>query len=301
MLVFVALSFLLVDRTCEEGFIAIMVTKVSGESRCRMRVSDASMKTDGLVLLDKITSKHISCINPGYYYFGCDGPASIEIEYMDATEGNEYKEEHKLLTSPYYKVLKLEQVEEHWTTVPESHKKPDFDKSKPLTGKPAYPKDPTYHASDFTCDEKGYRKYLSKWSPVMKCTSRDPSTEEFKTRLEYFIDSCEKIHDWNMKDKYWMEFTFYADWHPDEFEEITTTKQRYSGIKTPVPSVIPVYNNSNLRYLMPSMDPCDDVFGERRLEENTLREYICKPQNCSVTWAFATTMSIEYAIKKMYF
>lgn len=68
-----------------------MVTKVSGESRCRMRVSDASMKTDGLVLLDKITSKHISCINPGYYYFGCDGPASIEIEYMDATEGNEYK------------------------------------------------------------------------------------------------------------------------------------------------------------------------------------------------------------------
>ena len=50
-----------------------------------------------------------------------------------------------------------------------------------------------------------------------------------------------------------------------------------------------------------SMNPCDDVFGERRLEENTLREYICKPQNCSVSWAFATTMSIEYAIKKLYF
>ena len=50
-----------------------------------------------------------------------------------------------------------------------------------------------------------------------------------------------------------------------------------------------------------SMNPCDDVFGERRLEENTLGEYICKPQNCSVTWAFATTMSIEYAIKKLYF
>ena len=49
-----------------------------------------------------------------------------------------------------------------------------------------------------------------------------------------------------------------------------------------------------------SMDPCDDVFGERRLEENTLREYICKPQNCSVTWAFAVTNSIEYAIKKLY-
>ena len=49
-----------------------------------------------------------------------------------------------------------------------------------------------------------------------------------------------------------------------------------------------------------SMNPCDDVFGERRLE-NTLGEYICKPQNCSVSWAFATSMSIEYAIKKLYF
>ena len=72
----------------------------------------------------------------------------------------------------------------------------------------------------------------------MKCTSRDVMTEEFKTRLEYFIDSCEKIHDWNMKDKYWMEFTFYADWHPDEFEEITTTKQRYSEVITPIPSTV---------------------------------------------------------------
>ena len=50
-----------------------------------------------------------------------------------------------------------------------------------------------------------------------------------------------------------------------------------------------------------SMGPCDDVFGERRLEENTLGECICKPQNCTVSWAFATSMSIEYAIKKLYF
>ena len=61
-----------------------------------------------------------------------------------------------------------------------------------------------------------------------------------------------------------------------------------------------MYNNSNLRYLMPSLDPCDDVFEDRRLAENTLRSTICKPQNCSVTWAFAITTSIEYAIKKLY-
>ncbi|KAK8826138.1 hypothetical protein WA538_001284 [Blastocystis sp. DL] len=44
---------------------------------------------------------------------------------------------------------------------------------------------------------------------------------------------------------------------------------------------------------MPSMDPCD--------ENGELRELISKPQNCSVSWAFAITNSIEYAIKKMYF
>ena len=282
---------------CEDGFINAIFNKEFDGTRCEVRLSDASMKTNGLVLVDKFTANAGYCINPGYYYIGCNGATTVNVKYVDA----DYKYSVDLTAAPHWKVLKLEQVVEQYTTVPESHKKPDFDKSKPLTGKPAYPADPTYHGSDFTCDQKGYLKYLSKWTPAMKCTSRDPATEEFQTRLGYFIDSCEKIHDWNTMDKYRMEFTFYADWHPDEFEEITTTKQRYSGIKTPVPSVIPVYNNSNLRYLMPSMDPCDDVFGERRLEENTLGEYICKPQNCTVSWAFATTMSIEYAIKKLYF
>jgi hypothetical protein len=71
---------------------------------------------------------------------------------------------------------------------------------------------------------------------------------------------------------------------------------RYTGVKTPVPSTIPVYNNSNLRYLMPSLDPWDDVFEDRRLKETTpLSEVICKPlSNCSVI------NSIEYAIKKLY-
>ena len=231
----------------------VKFTKVSGSSRCSLRLSDLSMKTTGLVLLDKITSEHLYCLNPGYYYIGCDGPAVINVQYVDATPGNEYNVDHDLTASPYWKVLQLQQTEEHWTSVPESHKKPDFDKSKPITGKPAYPTDPTNHKSDFTCDEDGYLKYLSKWDPKIKCSSRDVTTSEFRVRLEYFINSCYMIHDWNMRDKYEMEFTFYADWHPDEFEEITTTKQRYSGIITPIPSTVPVYNNSNLRYLMPSM------------------------------------------------
>ena len=200
-------------------------------TRCEVRVSDASMKTNGLVLIDKLTANAGYCINPGYYYIGCSGATTVKIEFMDATEDRVINVD--LIAAPHRKVLSLDQKEVHWTTVPESHKKPDFDKSKPLTGKPAYPADPTYYGSDFTCDQKGYLKYLSKWTPAMKCTSRDPATEEFQTRLGYFIDSCEKIHDWNTMDKYRMEFTFYADWHPDEFEEITTTKQRYSGIKTP--------------------------------------------------------------------
>ena len=60
---------------------------------------------------------------------------------------------------------------------------------------------------------------------------------------------------------------------------MTTTKERYCGILTSIPSTIPVYNNSNLGYLMPSMDPCDDVFGDDGVEENTLGEYTCKPDN----------------------
>ena len=107
---------------------------------------------------------------------------------------------------------------------------------------------------DFSCDEKGYVEYLSKWSVAQKSTSRDVNSEEFQTRLGYFIESCEKIHEWNKMKKYQMQFTFFADWHPDEFEELTTTKQRYSGVKAPVPSITPVYNNTNYRYLMPSMD-----------------------------------------------
>ncbi|OAO11882.1 cysteine proteinase [Blastocystis sp. ATCC 50177/Nand II] len=292
------------DCSIDDGFVEIAFTRVNGTGSCQLRVSNEAMKTDGMILIESfgaITSLY--CVNPGYYYIGCSKPAIVNVKYLT------YNEDQDLTSAPYYKVLKLDYETEEWTTVPSGANKPDFDRSKPITGKPAYPADPTTKGSDFTCDQAGYLSYLRKWTPEMKCTSRDVNSEEFQKRLEYFIDSCEKIHDWNMRHKYRMEFTFYADWHPEEFEEITTTKQRYSGIKTPVPSVLETYNNSNYRYLMPSLDPCDDVFeatpaqndnGQRRLEENTLREYICKPQNCSVTWAFAVTTSIEYAIKKLY-
>ena len=139
-------------------------------------------------------------------------------------------------------------------------------------------------------------QYLGKWSLEEKPTSHNPASREFKQRLEYFIDSCMKIHDWNSYGKYPMEFTFYADWHPEEFEKLASTSQRYSGIHTEIPYIEPVFNNTNYRYLMPSVDPCDDEIEGG----NNLRDTISKPQSCSVSWAFAITNSIEYAVKKMY-
>ena len=114
---------------------------------------------------------------------------------------------------------------------------------------------------------------------------------EFKKRLDYFIASCKMIHKRRGPRKYRLEFTYYADWHPEEFEEITASVVEYKGVQ-PETEEIPIYNNTNYRYLMPSMDPCDG--------DDELRATISKPQNCSVSWAFAITNSIEYAIKKMY-
>ena len=62
--------------------------------------------------------------------------------------------------------------------------------------------------SDFSCDKNGYIEYLNSWTVEDKLSSRDPNTKEFKERLEYFIDNCVKIHEWNRKDKYKLEFTY---------------------------------------------------------------------------------------------
>ena len=284
---FVSLLILLVAisasaSSCDSGFSYVEFTRTEGNAVCQVRLSDESLITDGLVLIDKFgATTKAYCLNAGYYTVYCNGPASVTVTNYDdpfvfKAAGNVFFE--------------LTQSEVSWTTLPSGHHESDFDKSKPITGKDAYPADPTTKGSDFTCDEAGYRSYLGKWDAEKKYTAL--SGDEFTKRLEYFIDSCEKIHDWNMRNKYRMEFTFYADWHPTEFEEITTTKQRYSGIQTLTSMISVPFNNSIYRYLMPSVDPCD--------ESADLREYIYKPQPCAVTWAFAVTNSIEYAIKKLY-
>ena len=86
-----------------------------------------------------------------------------------------------------------------------------FDANTPINGRDAYPRDGTTDSSDFTCDETGYLNYLSYWTTAQKGSSRDTASAEFQQRLEYFKDSCEKIHEWNLRDRYRMEFTFYAD------------------------------------------------------------------------------------------
>ena len=152
--------------------------------------------------------------------------------------------------------------------------------------------DPMDELSDYSCDQKGYLQYLSQWSEKEKSTSRDVTDEEFQKRLSYFIDSCREIRRWNNKKQYRKEFTFYADWSAAEFASILDTEQRYSGMRPEIQPVTPVYNNTNNRRFMFSVNPCDG--------DAELRETVSKPQTCSVSWAFAITNSIEYAIKKMY-
>ena len=148
------------------------------------------------------------------------------------------------------------------------------------------------HSLSFNCDEEGYVKYLNQWSVEEKGSSRDAASEEFKTRLNYFVESCEKIQEWNRRDKFKLAFTFYADWSAEEYEALMNSRQRYSGIKVPNPAMSEVFNNTQYHSLVPALNPCD--------ESVELREYVSKPQACSVSWAFAVTNAIEYAIKKLY-
>ena len=98
---------------------------------------------------------------------------------------------------------------------------------------------------DFECNDNGYSEYLSQWTAEEKNTSRDTTSDEFKQRVQYFIDNCKKIHEWNRQDKYKMEFTYYADWSAEEFEKLGSTTQRYSGTKSEMPATQPFFNNTN--------------------------------------------------------
>ena len=59
-----------------------------------------------------------------------------------------------------------------------------------------------------------------------------------------------------------MEFTYYTDWSADEFGMLSETTQQYSGIKPIILETEVFFNNTNYRYLLPSLDPCDDVLKE---------------------------------------
>ena len=155
---------------------------------------------------------------------------------------------------------------------------------------------PRIEGKDFECNDTGYDEYLKIWSVEEKSFSRDPTSPEYSQRLQYFIENCMKIHEWNNKEVYKMEFTYYADWSADEFELLASSTQKYTGVKPNNPIIQIPYNNSEYRYLLPSLDPCDDILAGG----NSLRTTINKPQNCSVSWAFAVTNSIEYAVKKFY-
>ena len=71
------------SSNCEDGFMEVRFSKVSGDAVCQVRLSDESMKTDGLVLVDKFWATPMAyCLNPGYYYIGCNGAATVNVKYL---------------------------------------------------------------------------------------------------------------------------------------------------------------------------------------------------------------------------
>ena len=85
-------------------------SRVSGDAQCQVRLSNEAMKTNGLVLVDKFTAyPKAYCLNPGYYYIGCNGAATVNVKYLT------YNKDHDLTAAPRYKVLKLDQVMEQWS------------------------------------------------------------------------------------------------------------------------------------------------------------------------------------------
>ena len=222
---------------------------------CTLNVYNVIANIKEQSVIQRIIFNSSYCLQSDYYLLDCSSHTVITTSYLS------FSQNHSLSSqNDFKKILFLSNSLRPIRTVPEDFHKTNFDRNQPLSGERSYPIDYTDNHHDFTCNEAGYLDYLNYWPIWYKSTSRDPSTSEFQKRLRYFIQSCQKIHQWNArKNKYQMEFTYYADWHPDEFEEITTTKQHYTGMKGEMMYTIPVHNNSALRYLMPSLDPCYDI------------------------------------------
>ena len=105
----------------------VYFTNQNPEVNCWVRLSDASMKTDGLLLIEHVKTDAY-CLNPGYYLIGCESASSMRVKYpgIPGPKDEVYDVVHDLTEAPYYKVLSLNQIQVSWTTVPENHKKPDF-------------------------------------------------------------------------------------------------------------------------------------------------------------------------------
>ena len=76
----VSLIFRIPQEGCGLGLMKIVLTKVWGEERCEVIVSD------GLMMIDKVSW---SCMNGGYYCIGCRGCGVMNSEYVDVTGGKE--------------------------------------------------------------------------------------------------------------------------------------------------------------------------------------------------------------------
>ena len=66
-----------------------------------------------------------------------------------------------------------------------------------------------YHIKDFSCDRSGYEEYLNNYDERIKQSAMILSFEEYEKRLQYFIENCNKIHEWNTSNMYKLEFTYY--------------------------------------------------------------------------------------------
>jgi hypothetical protein len=62
---------------CTNNFMEVTFPRTACDARCQVRLSDRNMKTDGLVLIEKLTSAGKYCLNPGYYYIGCNGETTV--------------------------------------------------------------------------------------------------------------------------------------------------------------------------------------------------------------------------------